>query len=91
MEPEGSLMCSQEPAPCVTFRKKLSFYGELLASRSTPKLEDHPMSAVRDCLFYIFVATLHPQPKDVICRGDLQVPCMFIVMLSYHLHLGLFL
>ena len=36
------------------------FYGEeLLAPRPTPKLEDHPVPAVRDCLFNIFVATLH--------------------------------
>jgi len=31
----------------------------LLAPRPTPKLEDHPLSAVRDCLFNIFAATLH--------------------------------
>jgi len=49
----------------------------LLAPRSTPKLEDHPLSAVRDCLFNIFTATLliwrpslHPQPEDAPCRGD---------------------
>ena len=36
------------------------FHGEvLLASRPTPKLEDHPSSAVRDCLFNLFAATLH--------------------------------
>jgi len=36
------------------------FYGEeLLAPRPTPKLEDHPLSAVRDYLFNIFAATLH--------------------------------
>jgi hypothetical protein len=29
----------------------------LLAPRPTPKLEDHPLSAVRDCLFNIFAAT----------------------------------
>jgi hypothetical protein len=54
------------------------FYGEeLLAARPTPKLEDHPLSAVRDCLFKIFAATLHnwrpflhPQPEDAPCRGD---------------------
>jgi hypothetical protein len=34
------------------------FYGEeLLAPLPTPKLEDHPMSAFRDCLFNIFAAT----------------------------------
>ena len=29
------------------------------ASRPTPKLEDHPLSAVRNCLFDLFAATLH--------------------------------
>jgi len=61
-----------------TFRKTLLFYGEgLLAARPIPKLEDHPLSAVRDCLFNIFAATfpirrpsLHPQPEDVPCCGD---------------------
>jgi hypothetical protein len=50
----------------------LVFYGEeLLAPRPTPNLEDHPLSAVSDCLFDIFAATLHiwrpflqPQPED---------------------------
>jgi hypothetical protein len=38
----------------------LFFYGEdLLAPRPTPKLENHPLSAVRDCLFNIFAASLH--------------------------------
>ena len=37
-----------------------SFYSEeLLARRPSPKLEDRPLSAVRDCLFNIFAATLH--------------------------------
>jgi len=31
----------------------------LLAPRPTPKLEDHPSSAVRGCLFNLFSATLH--------------------------------
>jgi len=35
------------------------FHGEaLLAPHPTPKLEDHPSSAVRDCSFNIFAATL---------------------------------
>jgi len=43
--------------PC---RNKASFYGEeLSAHRPTPKLEDQPLSVVRDCLFNIFAATLH--------------------------------
>ena len=36
------------------------FYGEwLLAPCPTPKLEGHPSSAVRGCLFNLFTATLH--------------------------------
>jgi hypothetical protein len=56
------------------------FYGELLAPRSTPKLEDHPLSAVRDCLFiYSQLPSksggrlLHPQSEDAPCRGDKSV------------------
>ena len=42
------------------FRNKTRFYGEeLLASRPNTKLEDHPLSVVCDCLFYIFATTLH--------------------------------
>jgi hypothetical protein len=38
----------------------LFFYGEeLLAPRSTPRLDDRPLSAVRDYLFNIFAASLH--------------------------------
>jgi hypothetical protein len=43
----------------MNFCNKLIFYGEeLLAPRPTLKLEDHPLSVVRDCLFNIFAATL---------------------------------
>jgi len=61
------------------FLNKLGFYGEeLLALCPTYKLEDHPLSAVRNCLFSIFTATLqisgdhlfHLQPEDKLCCGD---------------------
>jgi hypothetical protein len=60
------------------FRNIVIFYGEeLLVPRPTPKLEGHPMSAVRDCLVNVFAATLHirwlflhPQPEDAPCRDD---------------------
>jgi hypothetical protein len=43
-----------------TFRYKIRYYGEeLLAPRPTLKLKYHPLSAVCDCLFNIFVTTLH--------------------------------
>jgi hypothetical protein len=39
---------------------KIRFHGEKLSGPSpTPKLEDHPLSAVRDCLFNIFTATFN--------------------------------
>jgi hypothetical protein len=41
-------------------RNRIRFYGEaLLPPRPTSKLEDHPLSAVRDCLFNVFAITLH--------------------------------
>jgi hypothetical protein len=63
---------------CVWFVTRLRFYGEnLWAPYPNPKLEDYPLSAVRDCLFSIFVATLHiwrpflhPQTEKASCRGD---------------------
>jgi hypothetical protein len=49
----------QVPGSVRTFRNNACFYGdELLAPRPTPKLEDHPLSALHDCLFNIFAATL---------------------------------
>ena len=46
--------------PIWIFCNKICFYGEeLLAPRPTPKLRDHPLSTVHDCLFNIFTATLH--------------------------------
>jgi len=44
----------------VNIYKKIRFNREeLLAPRPTRKLENHPLSAVRDWLFNIFAATLH--------------------------------
>jgi hypothetical protein len=42
------------------FRNKVSFYGEeLSAPPPNPKMEDHLLSAVCDCLFNIFASTLY--------------------------------
>jgi len=52
-----------------TFRNKASFYGEELSTPCpTSKLEDHPLSAVRDWLFNIFAATLHIGDGSSICN-----------------------
>ena len=48
------------PIQVFVIRNKISFYDEeLLATPSALKLEDHLLSAVRDCLFNLFAATLH--------------------------------
>jgi hypothetical protein len=51
----------QRISPCVrhqfVFCNKIHFYGELLAPRPAPKLEDHPLSALRNCLFSVFAPT----------------------------------
>ena len=65
MEPEGSLPHSQASATrpyskhCACFLKWMFYREGLLAPRPTPKLEDHPLSAVHDCLFNLFAGTLH--------------------------------
>jgi hypothetical protein len=42
------------------FCNMVILYGEeLLARRPTPKLVDHPLSAVRDWLCNVFAATFH--------------------------------
>jgi hypothetical protein len=58
----------------------VSFYGEeLLAPCPTPKLEDHLLTAVHNCLFNVLTATLLiwrpfvlPQPEDMPCHAT---PC----------------
>jgi len=42
------------PGTCITLVKTIVHGEECLAPRPTPKLEDHPLSAVLDCLFSIF-------------------------------------
>jgi hypothetical protein len=57
--------------------KRIIFMVRGLAPHPTFKLEDHSLSAVRDCLFSLFAATFHiwrpsfhPQPEDAPCHGD---------------------
>ena len=77
------LGCTEESGQvrgfCVWFATCLSFcVDELLAPRPTPKLEDHPLPAVRDCLFSTFAATLkvwkqflhlQPEPRHAVVTG----------------------
>ena len=50
---------SPEPRQMYPFRNKASFLRRVVRTSSTPKLEDHPLSAAHNCLFNIFTATLH--------------------------------
>ena len=51
------------------FCNKICFHGEeLLACRPTPKLEDHPLLAVRECLFNIFAAALRTGGRSFILK-----------------------
>jgi hypothetical protein len=50
----------------MNFRNKFIFYDDqLLAPRSTSKLEGQPLSAVRVCLFNIVAATLHTWRREM--------------------------
>jgi hypothetical protein len=79
---------SPGPRLCAVFRNMVIFYGEeLLAPRPTPKLEDHPFSVVRDCLFNVFVAILHirrpflhPQPENA--TGNLPNFWIYILLFT---------
>ena len=67
------------------FRNIVRFYREeLLALRPTPKLEDHPLSAVRDYLFNIFAATLHIAGRS----SFRNLRTRHAVMTGTHLSLG---
>jgi hypothetical protein len=65
MEPEGSLLCLQEPA-CVTFRNKLFFQGEFLAQPGSLKATPYRLSITA----YSIYSGLHPQHEDAPCHGD---------------------
>jgi len=60
------------------FHDPVTFKDEdFSAPRPTNNMEVHPLSAVRDCMFNIFAATLRiwrpflrPQPEDAPCRCD---------------------
>jgi len=74
--------------------RRQTFYGEqLLTPRATPKLEDHPLSAVRYCLFNIIAATLRiggrSSTRDLRTRhsvvtGTYHVLCMGVKLGRSH-------
>jgi hypothetical protein len=50
-------------------KMEIFFYcEELLAIPPKPKLDDHPFSAVRDCLFNIFAITLYIGRRSSSCN-----------------------
>jgi hypothetical protein len=71
--------------PVRIYRNKIRFYGQDLSPGPTPKLEDHPLSAV-GCLFNIFAATLHNGGRSLIrnprmrnVREACKIVCLTIV------------
>jgi 1-acyl-sn-glycerol-3-phosphate acyltransferase len=62
----------------------IRFYDEeLLAPRPTPQLENHPLLAVRDCIFIIFAATLRIE-----CRSSIRnLRTRHAVVIGNHLSL----
>jgi len=61
----------------------IHFYGEvLLATRPTPKLEDHRLSDIRDCLLNIFAATLHTAGRSSI--HNLTKRPVMMIGTNYH-------
>jgi hypothetical protein len=65
------------PRLLLIFRNKLILYCEVLwAPRPTPKLEDRPLSAVHDCLFNMFAATIHMwRPSPPSATWGRAMPC----------------
>jgi hypothetical protein len=65
--PRSFQRISPNPRPCVTFCNMLISYDEeLLDSRQTPKMEDHPLSAVqyfRSCPLYLESISSIRNPK----------------------------
>ena len=76
---------SPEQASCMWVFLNKDFYREgLLAPRPTPKLEDHPMSAVRDCLFNLFAAThRHHYLKRVFAANSLDNTMTYFYYIIY--------
>jgi hypothetical protein len=67
------------------FVTKIRFHSdELLARRPAPRLEDHPLSCVRGCLFNIFAATLHIGDRSSIRNPRTR----HAVVTGIHLHMG---
>jgi len=57
--PSGNIVSSPEQASRMwVFLNKVFYREGLLSPRPTPKLEDHPSSAVRDCFFNLFAAII---------------------------------
>jgi hypothetical protein len=65
------------------FRNEFVFYGkELLAQRPTPKLEEHPLSFVRDCLFNLVTANLKLEAVPTIRNPRTRQPEVILFYLT---------
>jgi hypothetical protein len=82
-------------------RNKMRFDGqELLAPRPKSQLENHPLSAGRDCLFNIFATTLHiggrssirnPRTRHAVVTGThLSLRVLRLVTLIVAVSIGIY-
>ena len=92
----SKIICPGPRLSARIFRNKMRFYGEkLLAPRPTPKLEDHLLSAVRDCLFNLFAAAFHTgghssirnlrMRRAVVTGTRISRPIIFIITVIIYL------
>ena len=80
----NSILVHPQPSlrPCATFHNIPVFYGEeLQALHQTPKLEDHPLLAVCDCVFSLYLQVFS---TSEICSFNLTLYCQyFLTVLSF--------
>ena len=66
--PSGSFCLQRKHPACEHFLTWMFYREGLLAPCPTPKLEDHPLSAVHDCLFNLFAANLCIRGRSPTCN-----------------------
>ena len=81
----SGLFCHRRKHPACEYFLTWMFYKEgLLALRPTPKLRDHNLSAVHDCLFNLFAATLRSSIRNLRTRHAVATGTHYVVTECIH-------